>query len=373
MNPNRLYTVNDIIAVIDRFAPPALAMDGDVIGLQIGNPNRRVERMMIALDAYPEVIHQAVTSGVDLLITHHAPLYRPLRRIDTSSARGKAIAVALAHDLAIYTAHTNLDVAEGGVNDVLANLLNLQDVKILDRQTNEQLRKLVVFVPAYAHELVLQAVCSQGAGHIGAYSHCTFNTPGVGTFLPHKGSHPAIGMVGRLERTEEVRLETIVPVSNLSTIVRAMLEAHPYEEVAYDVYPLDIMGRAFGIGRVGNLSDKMPLAQFAETVKNRLGLSHIRFGGLPTSMVQRVAVLGGSGGKWARQALDLGADVLVTSDADHHTVAEALQDGLAIIDATHASMERPVLNALAHFLDEQTNGEIHIEVANVNEDPFVWL
>lgn len=368
------WTVHDIVQLVDRFAPPSLAMEGDPVGLQIGNRNHQVERIMVALDAYPDVIHEALTSGVDLLVTHHALMYRPLKRIDTSTARGQALAVALAHDLAVYTAHTNLDITDGGVNDVLADLLGLRDVTILDLQSNEPLRKLVVFVPVEAHEHVMQAICDAGAGHIGRYSHCTFNVGGMGTFLPHLGTSPTVGVVGRLERTEEVRMETIVPVSCMAQVVAAMQKAHPYEEAAYDIYPLDLWGKPFGIGRVGNLPERLPLTAFAEGVKQRLGLAHVRFGGSPTALVQRVAVLGGAGGKWVQKALEMGADVMVTSDVDHHTVAEASQDGLAVVDATHAALERPALHALAEYISSRTHGSgISVSVCSVQEDPFTWI
>ncbi|MCL6516368.1 Nif3-like dinuclear metal center hexameric protein [Alicyclobacillus sp.] len=366
-------TIRQVVDAMHRIAPPELAMDKDVIGLQIGRMDKPVRRIRLALDAYPAAIEAAVAEGADLLITHHALLFRPLRRIDTGTARGRALALALAHDLAVFNAHTNLDIAEGGVNDVLADRLGLTACEVLERTRTEGLRKLVVFVPESHHEAVLQAVCAAGAGHIGAYSHCTFNTPGTGTFLPLEGARPYLGEVGRLERADEIRLETIVPESKLEAVVRAMLEAHPYEEVAYDVYPLQLMGRVSGIGRVGGLSVPMRLGDFAEHVRRRLGLDHIRFSGDPNLLVERVAVLGGSGGRFARSAMEKGAQVLVTSDCDHHTVAEAWQDGLAIIDATHAALERPVLEGLRARLAEMLPDSVSIEVLDVREDPFHWI
>ncbi len=365
-------TARDIIRRLDQLAPPSLAMQGDRIGLQVGRLDKPVARVWLALDPSPAVIQAAVNSGADLLITHHALLYHPVSRIDTQTARGAAIASALAHDLTIYTAHTNLDIAEGGVNDVLAELFGLTDVEVLDRMQNERLRKLVVFVPESHHQAVLDAVCQAGAGHIGNYSHCSFNCKGFGTFLPEQGTKPYIGEVGRLERTDEIRLETIVPEGRVEAVVRAMLAAHPYEEVAYDLYPLELMGKPYGLGRIGNLEQSVSLEEFASFVKQVLNLSHIRFGGDPQHRVQRVAVLGGSGGKWAKQALANGADVLVTADCDHHLVAEAWQDGLAIVDATHASLERPVLERLRKELAAEFGSEVQFTVADVVEDPFHW-
>ncbi|MCF8563352.1 Nif3-like dinuclear metal center hexameric protein [Alicyclobacillus tolerans] len=363
----------DAIAVIESFAPRSLAFSGDPVGLQVGRLNKPVHNIWLALDASPDVIEQAVGSQADLLITHHALLFRPLSRVDTSTVRGQAVAKALAHDLCVYSAHTNLDVADGGVNDVLAQLLGLRDVEILDRVQNERLRKLVVFVPESHHQEVMDAVCAAGAGHIGNYSSCTFNTPGQGTFLPLQGTNPFIGEAGKLERVQEVRLETVVPESKIEDVVRAMLSAHPYEEVAYDLYPLEIMGKAYGIGRVGQLPEPMRLLDFAKMCRAQLQLQHIRFGGAPDMNVRRVAVLGGSGGKWVHQAIAMGADVLVTSDTDHHLVAEAWQDGLAIVDATHSSLERPVLTRLKTELEQHLGERVSVTIANVNEDPYHWV
>ncbi len=366
-------TVRDVVKVVDQYAPPGLALSGDAIGLQVGRLDKPAKKVWLALDASPAVIGAAVEDEADLLITHHALLFRPASKIDTGTARGNAIRTALAGDLTVYAAHTNLDIAEGGVNDVLADLFSLQDVEVLDRSQNERLRKLVVFVPESHHQAVLDALCDAGAGHIGRYSHCTFNTTGFGTFLPQDGTQPFIGQEGQMERVAEVRLETIVPERLIEPVVNAMLQAHPYEEVAYDIYPLELMGKSYGLGRVGNLRDEMSLAEFATYVKTVLGLPHIRFGGDPNSMVNRVAVLGGSGGRWVQKAIAKGAQVLVTADCDHHVVAEAWQDGLAIVDATHASLERPVLHRLQKELEDAFGEALEVTVADLNEDPFHWV
>lgn len=358
---------------MERFAPLHLAMPGDPVGLQIGRMDKPARKVRLALDASPMVIADACRDGVDLLLTHHALLYRPLAKIDTGTARGAALALALRHDLAVYSAHTNLDIADGGVNDVLTSLLGLRDTQVLERMHVERLRKLVVFVPKTHHQKVLDAVCQAGAGHIGAYSHCTFNTPGEGTFLPLEGTHPFIGEQGTVEHVQEVRLETIVSENQAESVVRAMLQAHPYEEVAYDLYPLEIMGKASGLGRVGNLMVPRRLEDFAQHCRDVLGLSHIRFSGDPEKMVERIAVIGGTGGKWVNKAIERGAEALLTSDCDHHLMAEAWQDGLAIVDATHASLERPVLKRVQEVLAAELSGAITIDVVEDSEDPYRWV
>ncbi len=369
-------TAHDIIQILLTHAPATLAEAGDPIGLQVGRLNKPVKRVWIALEPSPQVVTEAILHQVDLLITHHAMIYRGTRSIDTATARGRAIGQALAADLTIYTAHTNLDAADGGVNDQLVSLLQLQQAEVLERSRNEKLQKLVVFVPESHHEQVLSAVCEAGAGHIGAYSHCTFNTPGTGTFVPTEGTNPFLGQVGRLERAQEVRLETVVPEQLVEPVVRAMLAAHPYEEVAYDLYNLEIMGKTFGIGRIGNLQEPCSLAKFAVRVRDALGLPHIRYSGDENTMVSRVAVVGGAGHDFIQTAMAKKADVLVTSDVDHHDVAEAWQDGLSIVDATHAALERPVLQQVKQWLNDglsDTAADIDIEVCDLNEDPFRWV
>lgn len=365
--------VHDVVNVLEQFAPLQLAMPGDPVGLQIGRLDKPVERVRLALDASPQVIANACRDSVDLLITHHALIYRPLSKVDTATARGQALAQAFANELVVYTAHTNLDIAEGGVNDVLASLLGVANLQVLDRMQVERLRKLVVFVPDAHHQKVFEAICAAGGGHIGAYSHCTFNTPGEGTFLPLEGTHPFIGRQGIVEHVQEVRLETIVREGQIESVVQAMLKAHPYEEVAYDIYPLEIMGKSFGLGRIGELPCPQRLEDFAEHCRRVLGLAHIRFSGDPGLQLERIAILGGSGGKWVSKAIAKGAQVMLTSDCDHHLVAEAWQDGLAIVDATHAALERPVLARLQSHLQEAFGDKIQIDVVSDSEDPFRWI
>lgn len=363
----------DIIRLVEAFAPTRLAMPNDPVGLQVGRINRPVRHVVLALDASLPVVEFAVQRQADLLVTHHAMLYRPMGRIDTTTPHGKAVALALAHDLTVYSAHTNLDITEGGVNDVLAERFGLTDVTVLDPQQQTRFLKLVVFVPESHHEGVRAAICDAGAGAIGGYHDCTFQSVGEGTFTPTEGTHPFIGKTGNLERVREIRLETVVPETLTESVVKAMLASHPYEEVAYDLYPLQLTGKVYGLGRIGRLTRSVSLHSFAEQVRVQLNMAHIRFSGSPDLVVERVAVLGGSGGKWAGKARGLGADVLVTSDCDHHTVADALLDGLAIIDATHAAMERPALEALREHLQSKVGQAMTVEVADVVEDPFQWL
>lgn len=274
MTLQRQRLASDVTAVLDELAPPSLAMAGDVIGLQVGRLDKPVRTVWLALDASPRVIEEAVQADADLLITHHAMIYHPVQRIDTSTPKGRAIARALSHDMTVYNAHTNLDIVEGGVNDVLADLFDLRNVEILVRDEIQQ---------------------------------------------------------------------------------------------------RDRLGKASGLGRVGDLPSPMSLRGFADVARRVLGLRHIRFGGDGDVMVQRIAVLGGAGSRWAGDAIRAGAHVLLTADCDHHAVADAWDDGLAIVDATHAALELPVLRMLQAKLQKTFGDDVAIEIAHTQEDPFTWL
>ncbi|GMA56123.1 dinuclear metal center YbgI/SA1388 family protein [Alicyclobacillus sacchari] len=365
--------VADVMREMERIAPKQLALEHDRIGLQLGDPNAVVERLWVGLEVTPELVTQAIAAGVDMLVTHHAPLYRPLTHIDWSQPRQRAIAELVAHRISVFAAHTNLDVAPGGVNDVIAKRLELLDPQPLDITYRTPLKKLVVYTPKESVESVRQTIGDAGAGCIGNYSHCTFAAPGTGSFVPGDGTHPYVGEVGKLELVSEVRLETVVPAYRLADVVSAMLRVHPYEEVAYDIYDLDIPGAAFGIGRIGQLSVRETLAEFADRARIAFGLPHVRYAGDPGRIVKTAAVLGGSGSGWIGKALAAGADVMVTADVSHHQAADAVHDGMAVIDVPHAALEAPVCEVVAKQLQAALGNGVVVETVPVGVDPWRWL
>lgn len=368
--------VRDVISLIDQIAPPSFAMQGDRIGLQIGDPDQEVDKILVTLDITDPVIDEARVLGTQFILSHHALIYQALGNIRHDEIRGKYIKKLLLADMSVYVAHTNWDITDGGINDVLAETLELQEVSILDRLHNERLKKLVVFVPETHHSQVLEAITVAGGGWIGGYSHCTFNTPGYGTFKPHEGTQPFIGTTGKLERVQEIRLETVVTEEKITQVVDAMLQAHPYEEVAYDLYPLDIMGRPFGIGRIGTLKQEIPLEQFAHQVKHHLHARGIRYIGSPDHMIRKVAVLGGSGSDWIQQAVKKGADVLVTGDLKYHDAFDALEKGISVIDAGHNRTEFLAIQVMAKRLQTvcQDHGlDVQVEASKVDTEPFNFL
>lgn len=365
----------EIIQAFESFSPKKLAVEGDKIGLQIGTLNKKVENVMVTLDVLESVVDEAIAKKVDLIIAHHPPIFRPLPNVTPDSAAGRIVTKCIQHNIAVYVAHTNLDVAPGGVNDLLASALQLQNTKVLSPTTEDKLKKLVVFVPLSHVEEVRDAISSAGAGFIGNYSHCTFNIEGEGTFKPLAGTNPYIGAVNELETVQEKRIETIIPTSIEKKVISAMMKAHPYEEVAYDIYELENKGEVLGLGRIGTLQNTMTLLDFAQYVKEKLEVDNVRVVGPHNAVIEKVAVLGGDGNKYIYDAKFAGADVYVTGDVYFHVAHDAMALGLHIVDAGHYAekiMKKGVEEKLAQFASKN-KWNVQIAISTTNTDPFTFV
>ncbi|MDR4314360.1 YqfO protein [Niallia circulans] len=364
----------EIISLFEQFSPKVYAMEGDKIGLQVGDLSRPVKRVMIALDVLDEVVEEAISKKVDLIIAHHPPIFRSLSKITMDNPAGKLMHKLIKNDIAVYAAHTNLDVAKGGVNDLLSDALGIQDAEVLVPTYEEKLKKLVVYVPKEHVEQVKKAIGDAGAGSIGNYSHCVFSTEGIGEFQPLEGAVPYIGSVNKLEQVEEVKIESVYLASKEKKIVRAMVKAHPYEEVAYDIYDLQIKGEQFGLGRIGRV-EETTLGEFADHVKKVLDVNGIRVVGNLDSRVKKVAVLGGDGNKYYSHALMKGADVYITGDMYYHVAHDAQAAGLNIIDPGHnveKVMKNGVTKVLKRMCDEK-GYDVEIFPSLTHTDPFTFV
>lgn len=339
---------------LEQWAPLQYAEDWDNPGLEVGDRDRELKKVMVALTPGEEAVRAAVEAKADLLLTHHPLIFKPLKQVNSDTATGRIVQMLIRNDVGLYCAHTNLDIAEGGVNDVLAEALQLQDVKPLADLTADVCYKVVVYVPAGYEEAVRTAMCDAGAGCIGNYSSCTFQARGTGTFLPGDSTSPFLGQAGRMEYADEYRLETIVPQAFLSAVIKAMEAAHPYEEVAYDVFRLENGGKQRGIGRVGVLAETVTLAEFLEQVGTRLQCESLTYRGDLQKPVKKVALCGGSGISYLKAAKRAGADVYVTGDMKYHDAQLARELGMCVIDAGHFGTEKMITRALAEFA--QQNG-----------------
>ncbi|MGD0622641.1 MAG: Nif3-like dinuclear metal center hexameric protein [Thermacetogeniaceae bacterium] len=363
-----------VIGWLEEWAPPLLAEDGDNIGLQVGSRGTEIERVLVTLEVTTEVISEAVKEKAQLIVSHHPLIRDPLARLDYESFPASLAVRLVESRIHFYAAHTNMDAAPGGVNDLLAERLGLTGVSVLRPAPQEKLYKLAVFIPRGHEDEVRQAICNAGAGWIGNYDECTFQVGGTGTFRPLPGTHPFLGRIGVLERAEESRLETVVPETRLRAVIGAMLAAHPYEEVAYDLYPIKNQAPCkTGLGRVGRLPDPKPLRAFAEQVGDALGLQAVRLAGDPERPISAVALCGGGAMSLLKRAIEAGADVYVTGDVKHHDALNAIGQGIAVIDAGHHATEKIIVPAMAAYLTEKAaaaGAQLDVIVSQVNTDPF---
>ena len=351
-------TISEIAAALESWAPAGHAAAWDNSGLQVGRPGRTVSRAIVALDCTPQVVREARETEAELIVTHHPLLFKPPRTL-TDRHPVSAIALDLAEaGIGLYSIHTNLDAARGGVSFALAAQLGLTEVTFLKNLDDRPLRKLVVYVPESHAEAIRRAMGSAGAGRIGEYDNCAFEMRGTGWFTPRAGARPFIGTTsGSTERVDEVRLEAEAPTWDLPLILSAVRAVHPYEEIAYDVFPVEQPSRNAGIGAVGNLPSPETLARFLERVSEALQAPALRFLGDPLRTVTRVAVCGGSGVDYLPSAITAGADAYVTADITYHRWFEALnlagEPRLAVVDPGHYETEAVTERLLVDFLAER--------------------
>lgn len=336
-----------IIDAMEELAPRCLAEQWDNPGLLLGSPAQEVRKIMVCLDVDQRSAQRAAELGCQMMIAHHPVIFHPIKKLSQDMPQGRLLSQLLCAGMAVYAAHTNLDIAEGGVNDVLADLLDLQELSPLAESGREELVKLAVYVPEAQADQVRAAMVQAGAGHIGKYADCTFNIRGQGTFLPLAGTRPFIGRQGEVSHVKEVRIETVLPVRLQKKVVRAMLRAHPYEEAAYDLYPLLNKGKPYGLGRIGSLPESLSRQEFVDKLKQALHTSLIRMVVGRKDKIRKVAVCSGSGAEFLQTAAFAGADAYVTGDVKYHEALQAQALGLNIIDAGHFATEQPVVAALA--------------------------
>jgi dinuclear metal center YbgI/SA1388 family protein len=330
--------------------PPYTAEEWDNVGLQIGSYAGTVNKIMVTLEADKEIVNQAIEQQIDLIITHHPLFFKPIKAIHFDRPQGALIKDLIQHNISLYAAHTNLDAGITGLNQYLAEKLELQNITLLDESYSEKLYKLAVYVPEDYEAQVRDSMTDAGAGFTGKYSHCTFRVPGTGTFLPREGSKPFIGTTGQLEEVREFRIETIVPEHKLSQVLTSMKQSHPYEEVAYDIYPLGNRDLSYSPGRIGVLPEPMNLRKFCEHVKQKLAINKLRIVGDDQDMVKKIALVSGSGAGYINKAYQLGCDLLLTGDVKYHEAKDAQALGLMIADAGHQQMERLMAPLLAEQL-----------------------
>ncbi|NUM54018.1 MAG: Nif3-like dinuclear metal center hexameric protein [Candidatus Hydrogenedentes bacterium] len=342
-------TVQDVCDVVDDLAPRGLAYPWDRCGLHTGDPEDDVRCVLVALTVTREAFAAARRARAQMIVAHHPLIWEPLKTLRAGDPHTRLCLDIAQAGIACYGAHTNLDVVPGGVNTAIADRLKLRDTTPLLSVPQAQQVKLVTFVPATHLAQVRDAVCSAGAGVIGDYTHCSFSAPGTGTFLPNEKTDPFSGRKFVVNEEPELRFEVLAAKARLPRIVEALLRSHPYEEVAYDIVPLENVDASIGLGVKGHLDRVITLGVFARQVRKALGARFVRVVGANDRRVHTVGVIGGSGGGEIA-GIPHAVDVLVTGDIDYHDALAAQDRGLAVIDAGHAAAERWVVPVLASYL-----------------------
>ncbi len=354
-------TGKEIIKYLEEWAPKGIAWDKDNVGLQVGDPEIKIRNILLSLDLKEEVIESALKENCNLIITHHPFLYYPIKNLDFSkNLRAKMIEKLISNNITLYSAHTNLDFTKHGVSYQLAKRLSLKNIIFLKNLPDKQI-KLAVFVPESHVDKVAEAIHQSGGGIIGEYSHCSFRSTGTGTFKGSNESNPSLGKKGKVEFVEEVRLEVLVDEWKLNQIIRAMKNVHPYEEVAYDIFPLKNQNINYGIGAIGELSDSMDTNDFLAFVSSKLKTSTLRYTNSKKKKIKTVAVCGGSCGDLVDEAIKQNVDAFVTADLKYHTFQDA-EGKILLIDAGHYETEAPILEEIKRRLESFLNGNRKIKI-----------
>ncbi len=365
--------VKDIAEQIEKIVPLGLAQDWDNVGLLLGNADKNVKCILLTIDITNDVLAEAKRFRTDLIVSYHPIIWDGLKKIN---AQGPTSIVyeLIRSDIAVFSIHTALDAAQGGVNDGLAEIIGIQNGKPIGNYVGPPASdnyKLVVFVPVESTAKVANAIFAAGAGHIGNYSHCGFTAQGQGSFLPLEGARPAIGKRGTLEKVPELRFETIVPAEKLARVITAMLNAHPYEVPAYDIFKLAEEKNRFGLGRIGALTKPTPLNEIIRNLKKHTGAKAIGVIGPEKRVVRTAGVCAGSCGKIINLVIAEKADLYVTGELKHHQALAAQEAGLTVLCLSHTVSERFILKKFAKQLQKQLPAAT-ITVSKKDFDPFRW-
>ncbi len=341
----------EVINALESIAPPSLQEDYDNVGLLTGNASDDCTGIITTLDATEEVVHEALRKKCNLIVAHHPVIFRGLKRITGRNHVERTVITAIKNNIAIYAVHTNLDNVLTGVNKKIAEKLNLQNLRVLLLKENT-LKKLVTFCPGKNADEVRHALFQAGAGMIGKYSECSFNAEGSGTFKAAEGADPYVGKIGERHSENEIRIEVIFPSHAERNLVSALKNAHPYEEVAYDIYPLDNTRYDVGSGLIGTLKSEMGEDELLTLLKGEFNLSVIRHTPLLDKKVRKIAVCGGAGSFLLGAAIAAEASVYVTSDVKYHEFFDA-DKKILLADIGHYESEQFTVDLLADILREK--------------------
>jgi len=362
--------IKEIAAFFEKLAPLMYQESYDNSGLQLGDYSRDVKGALITLDVTEEVIDEAIEKGLDLIISHHPVIFGGVKSLTGKNMTERIILKAIKNDISIYSAHTNLDVVPGGVSGRMCEELGLKKCRILDPTTG-QLKKLVVFVPISHADKVREALFTAGAGVIGNYDSCSFNAEGSGTFRGDENTNPYAGTKGELHSESEVRIETIFPAHVKGQLITAMIQAHPYEEVAYDIYSLENKYPKLGMGMMGELEEPMEEGEFLNVLKKTFHCGIIRHSALTGKKVKKVALCGGAGSSLLRKAIAEKADFFISGDFKYHQFFDA-ESKIVIADIGHFESEQYTRNLIYDLLIKNLP-KFAVQLSEINTNPIKYF
>lgn len=343
--------ISEITQELEKLAPLTYAEGFDNVGLLVGNPNAKITKILVTLDTLESVVDEAIEKGANLIVSFHPIIFSGMKKITGKNYVERVVQKAIKHDINIYATHTALDNSQFGVNHQISKQLNLKNTQILIPQ-QDTLRHLVTYVPLEAAEKLRNALFEAGAGFIGNYDNCSFNIKGTGTYRPVAGANPYKGEIGKTEFSEEERISIVFNKHRENEIFRALREAHPYEEIAYELFQLENTNQNIGMGMIGELENEMDEAEFLNYLKEKMQTQCIRHSKLLKKKIKKVAVLGGSGSFAISNAKHNGADVFITADLKYHDFFQA-ENQILLTDIGHYESEQFTKDLLTAYLSEK--------------------
>jgi len=362
--------VKDVVAELEQFADPALKEDYDNVGLLVGSAEKEVTGVLVTLDVTMDVLDESIENDLNLIVAHHPLIFRGLKNITDRTETGRIILKAIKHDIAIFAGHTNVDSVPEGVSGMMAKKLGLINISILSPAKN-RLLKLVTYVPGNHADKVRNAIFQAGAGTIGNYDSCSYNMSGTGTFRAGENTNPFVGKKGELHFEPEVRIETVLPGFIKNRVVTAMLDAHPYEEVAYDIYQLENEWYGAGLGITGELEQPVDEIVFLNKLKKIFDVNCIKHTELLDKPVKKIALCGGAGSEFLKNAIRVGADVFVSGDFKYHQFFDA-EKRILIADIGHFESEQFTKELFFEILTKKFSN-FAIRLSEVNTNPIKYF
>jgi dinuclear metal center YbgI/SA1388 family protein len=362
--------LKDITDYLDSAVPLSFQEDYDNSGLQVGDPEKETGSALLTLDVTEEVLNEAINCGCDLIVSHHPLIFSGIKKLSGKTYTERIVFQAIKNNIAIYSAHTNLDVINGGVSRKMAEKLKLQNINVLV-PSEGKLLKLVTYIPESHLDIVRKAVFTAGAGIIGKYDYCSFISQGTGSFRGGADTNPFAGEREKLHFEKEIRFETVLLSHIKNKVIKALIDSHPYEEVAYDIYTLENNNVDFGLGCIGELPEPLSEQDFLKIIADIFNIKGLRYSKLSGKKLKKIALCGGSGASLIESAISCGADVYITADLKYHNYFDA-DNRILLVDAGHFETEKYSSEILKDLIIKKFP-KFAVRFSKTNTNPINYL